>query len=532
MPAGMKNTVSGLLSSNVEFSAALLKLSDLIVEESSRDELGYGASEILGQVLGVSRVGYSTVNAEADTLHTSRDWCAPGVASLTGVLQLRDYGSFVDSLKRGELISIADVRQDERTASAAAGLEGASARSFVNVPVVERGHLRAVMFVNYSGRREWSEDELILILDFARRVRTAMGRLAAEEKFRIFLKAVSDVVYRVSADWSHALEVEGRDFLPTTVAPDPAWFKRNVHPDDQDRVWEAIEKSIREESVFEMEHKVQRLDGSLGWTFSRAIPVRDEHGKVIEWLGAASDITARKQAEQALIGAEKLAAVGRLASSIAHEINNPLEAVTNLLYLAEQTADAETKSTLVAAQQELQRVSQIAANTLQFGRQKHLPAPMDVAKAVRSVLNLYEGRIRQAGIEVIFQEQACDPLTAFADEIRQVLVNLVGNAIDAMRRGGVLKVRVRSATHPKSGAPSVRVTVADNGHGMSATTRAQIYKPFFTTRENTGTGLGLWISADIIRRHQGSIQLKSRESTGHSCTTFSLLFPYEGFAQR
>jgi signal transduction histidine kinase len=229
---------------------------------------------------------------------------------------------------------------------------------------------------------------------------------------------------------------------------------------------------------------------------------------------SASDITARKQAEQALIGAEKLAVVGRLASSIAHEINNPLEAVTNLLYLAEQTADAETKQTLIAAQQELQRVSQIAANTLQFNRQKLLPAPMNVSKSVQSVLNLYEGRIRQAGIEVIFEKRDCPPLTALGDEIRQVLVNLVGNSVDAMKRGGILKIRLRSAFHPKTGALSVRITVADNGHGMSPTTQAQIYKPFFTTRENTGTGLGLWISANIIRRHLGTIRMKSSDGKG------------------
>jgi hypothetical protein len=112
--AKTKNTMSGWPYNNVKFSAALLKLSDSIVEMNDRDELGYAASEILGQVLEVSRVGYSAIDADTDTLHTSRDWCAPGVPSLAGVLQLRDYGSFIDSLKRGEFISIADVQVDER----------------------------------------------------------------------------------------------------------------------------------------------------------------------------------------------------------------------------------------------------------------------------------------------------------------------------------------------------------------------------------------------------------------------------------
>lgn len=535
--AGTKHTVPGWPYDNVELSSALLKLSDLIVEVNRSDELGYAASEMLGRALGVSRVGYSAIDTEADTLHTSKDWCAPGVFSLTGILQLRDYGSFIDSLKRGEVVSIADVREDERTTSAADALEHAFARSFVNIPVVERGHLRALLFVNSAKRRVWTKDELALIQEFARRMRTAMGRLEAEatirkseEKFRTFVEAISDVVYRVSADWTHALQVEGRDFLPTTVAPDPYWFKRNVHPDDQERVWARIQKSIREGSVFELEHKVQRLDGSLGWTFSRAIPVRDELGHVVEWFGAASDITARKQAEHALVGAEKLAVVGRLASSIAHEINNPLEAVTNLLYIAEQTADAETKTTLLAAQQELQRVSQIAANTLQFNRQKLSPAPMAVSQSVESVLNLYEGRIRQAGIDVILAMRACPPLTALGDEIRQVLVNLVGNAVDAMKRGGVLTIRARPSTDWKTGAPIVRITVADNGHGMNSTTLLQIYKPFFTTRNETGTGLGLWISAGIIHRHHGHIRVRSSEDEAHSGTTFSLLLPYDGIA--
>jgi PAS domain S-box-containing protein len=349
-----------------------------------------------------------------------------------------------------------------------------------------------------------------------------------EEKFRIFVEAVSDVVYRVNADWSEALEVAGRGFLPDTHAPDPEWFTRNVHPEDQARVRAAILHAIREGSVFQLEHKVQRLDGTTGWTFSRAIPVRDQQGRVVEWLGAASDITARKQAEHALLSAEKLAAVGRLASSIAHEINNPLEAVTNLIYLAEQTADLETKHLLELAQQELQRVSHITTNTLQFNRQRALPGPINVVDTMQSVLDLYQGRFKQAGIQVVFEKHACPLLSALGGEIRQLLANLVGNALDAIKPGGTLKIRVRPTTDWGTGRSCVRITVADNGHGMSPQTKAQVYKPFFTTKESTGTGLGLWISADIVERHNGSIRLRSTESGRFAGTTFSLVFPQDG----
>ena len=349
-----------------------------------------------------------------------------------------------------------------------------------------------------------------------------------EEKLRTFIDAVSDVVYRVSADWSQALQVEGRGFLPDTHAPDPEWFTRNVHPEDQARVRAAIETCVREGSVFELEHQVQRLDGTPGWTFSRAIPVRDEGGAVVEWYGAASDITARKQAEQALLRSEKLAVVGRLASSIAHEINNPLEAITNLLYLAEQRADAETKNLLESAQQELRRVSHIATNTLQFNRQKRLPEPVDVVCIMQSVLDLYQGRSTQAGIQIGFEKRDCPAVHALGGELRQVFANLVGNALDAMKRGGTLTVRIRQGTSWRTGHSVVRVTVADNGHGMSAETQAQVFKPFFTTKESTGTGLGLWISADILKRHHGSIQIRSSETGRSRGTTFRLALPGDG----
>jgi signal transduction histidine kinase len=408
----------------------------------------------------------------------------------------------------------------------------------VLVPLVEDGELKE-LYWNYSYSPVYEDGSvggvLVVCANVTNRkviddaLRAGAEELKRnEERLRRFIQAVSDVVYRVSADWSHALQVEGQGFLPDTHAPDPEWFTRNVHPDDQERVLAAIRKSVREGSVFELEHKVQRLDGTLGWTFSRAIPVRDEHGTVVEWLGAASDITARKQAEQALLRTEKLAVVGRLAASIAHEINNPLEAVTNLLYLAEQKADSETRSLVGLAQQELQRVSHITTNALQFNRQKVLPEAIDVVGTMQSVLDLYQGRSTQGGIRVVFEKEDCPTFHGLGGEIRQVFANLIGNALDAMKRGGTLKIRVRPSSDCGTGRSMIRITVADNGHGMSADTRTQVFKPFFTTKENTGTGLGLWISADILERHHGSIRIKSSEAGRFRGTTFSLTFPQDG----
>jgi PAS domain S-box-containing protein len=366
-------------------------------------------------------------------------------------------------------------------------------------------------------------------VEMERALRKSAAKLQENEaRFRTFVEAVSDVVYRVSGDWSVALEVEGRGFVADTHTADPHWFERNVHPDDHARVRQVIQEAMRDGKIFELEHKVQRLDGATGWTFSRAIPVRNTDGVITEWFGAASDITARKQAEQALLSTEKLAVVGRLASSIAHEINNPLEAITNLLYLAEQGADPETKGYLLTAQEELRRVSHIATNTLQFNRQKLVPGPVDVVTTMQSVINLYQGRMKQAGVTITFRHDDCPTLNALAGELRQVFANLLGNAIDAMRRGGTLKIHIGPARLWRTGDSGVRITVADNGSGMSPETRAQVFKPFFTTKEETGTGLGLWVSADIVRRHHGVIQLRSSVEPGCSGTTFSLLFPRSG----
>jgi signal transduction histidine kinase/CheY-like chemotaxis protein/PAS domain-containing protein len=163
---------------------ALIRLTDKIRDLEGMEEVAFAAAEVIGETLGVSRVGYGTIDHEAETLRVDRDWNAPGVESLAGVLQLRDYGSFIESLKRNEFISIADVEKDDRTAAAASALEGRSARSFVNVPVVEQGRLVAVLYVNHALARNWSAEDLAFIREIAERTRTAVERARARAALR------------------------------------------------------------------------------------------------------------------------------------------------------------------------------------------------------------------------------------------------------------------------------------------------------------------------------------------------------------
>jgi PAS domain S-box-containing protein len=262
-------------------------------------------------------------------------------------------------------------------------------------------------------------------------------------------------------------------------------------------------------------------------------PIFDEAGNVTAIAAATVETTAQKRAEAALIQSEKLAAVGRMASSIAHEINNPLEAVTNLIYIARQQANsAEVDQLLDLADQELRRVAIIANQTLRFHKQATHPREITCTDLFATVLSLYEGRLKNSSISVERRKRAKRPIACFEGDIRQILNNLVGNAIDAMSsstrtRPGRLLLRSRESCDWRTGRRGLTLTVADTGPGISPEARSRIFEAFFTTKGINGTGLGLWISADITARHDGRLLFRGSQSPGKSGTVFSLFLPFE-----
>ncbi|MGA7157126.1 MAG: ATP-binding protein [Acidobacteriaceae bacterium] len=276
------------------------------------------------------------------------------------------------------------------------------------------------------------------------------------------------------------------------------------------------------------------LEGSLAtdpdsyryWTVSY-YPIYGPDGSVQAISAASLEITQQRKAELALMQSEKLAIVGRLASSIAHEINNPLESVTNLLYLARNsdTLDA-ARDYLDTAEIELRRASAITSQTLRFHRQASNPQELDIDGLIDTVFSIYQGRIANARIHVERRSRPHRLIHLFDGEIRQVLSNLVSNALDAVVSGGRLIVRVREGTCWITGERGVIVTVADDGIGMSPHTQAKIFTPFFTTKGVTGTGLGLWVSHEIIARHRGSLRVRSSQSSAHHGTVFNLFLPF------
>ena len=237
----------------------------------------------------------------------------------------------------------------------------------------------------------------------------------------------------------------------------------------------------------------------------------------------------RQKIEEALRTSEKLAVVGRLAASIAHEINNPLESVTNLLYLVGASSSLEeSKSHAKTAVSELARVSEIVTHTLRFHREQVKPVLVHVPEIVDSALVLYHARLRSAQIVIDRDFRECRPILARAGDLRQVILNLVGNAADAMATGGRLKIRVANTQEHSNGARcGIRLTIADTGCGIHPEMKGRLFEPFVSTKGDKGTGLGLWVSSEIVKRHGGTIQVKSRVLTSNTGTVFSVFLPLQ-----
>jgi PAS domain S-box-containing protein len=281
-------------------------------------------------------------------------------------------------------------------------------------------------------------------------------------------------------------------------------------------------------ATYSLEKRYLRPDGTQPWANVTASLVRDENGDPKYIITVVEDITERRRAAEALRTSERLAATGRLAASIAHEINNPLEAVTNLLYLLEQnkSLDDNARGFAKLAQEEVNRVAHIARQTLGFYRDSSRVEAVQVSRLVDEVVALFAAKIRTSEVEVVKELEADAPIDAFAGELRQVFSNLVANALDAVGRKGKLRIRINPARSLRSrGQRGIRVTIADNGPGISREVVERIFEPFFTTKGAKGTGLGLWVTRGIIEKHGGVIRVWSSTRQGKSGTAFSVFLP-------
>jgi signal transduction histidine kinase len=267
-----------------------------------------------------------------------------------------------------------------------------------------------------------------------------------------------------------------------------------------------------------------RRDGTEVPIEDSCAPIRNEEGQIQGVVLVFHDVSEQRKVEKALRNTDRLATTGRLAATIAHEIHNPLDAVGNLLFLIDQSAPDDTRQYVSMASQELARVTQMTQQMLTFQREAAKPIPVKIAEILESVIALYERKIKSAGITLTHRTDFDGNILALPGELRQVFANLVGNAIEAVGpRHGTITIRAHTSRDWRRDRTGLRVVVADNGPGIPAEVRNSIFEPFFTTKGESGTGLGLWITSDILRKYDATIQLRTSTQSG---TCFSVFFPF------
>jgi PAS domain S-box-containing protein len=354
-----------------------------------------------------------------------------------------------------------------------------------------------------------------------------------EEQFRTLADSVPQLAWMAEED-GHIFWYNQRWYQYTGASPEEmvGWGWESVHdPNILPEVLVRWRSAIKTGKRFEMVFPLRGRDGNFRDFLTLIVPVRDASGKVVRWFGTNTDITEQRRSEEALRKSEKLAATGRLAASIAHEINNPLEAVANLLYLAKRQP-ADVAKYLSAAEQELDRIAEITRHTLGFYRETASPTEMSVVDVANEVLALYDRKLKFKKIAVKKRFSKNAAIQGFPGEIRQILANLVANAIEAVSPGGCFSMKIFPAREwggqRRSG---VRITIIDNGSGISPEQMKKIFEPFYTTKKDVGKGLGLWLTESLVRKHHGTIRVRSTSDSQKGGTAFSIFLPAEEVPQ-
>jgi PAS domain S-box-containing protein len=259
-----------------------------------------------------------------------------------------------------------------------------------------------------------------------------------------------------------------------------------------------------------------------------AAPITDDSGRLIGVVLVFRDASQERSLQEVLRRTEKLAAAARLAATVAHEINNPLEAVGNLIFLARTNSNAKeaVEQHLKMAEQELSRVSHITRQTLGFYRESTLPSRVDIPTVVEQTLTVYATKLQQKQIRLHLSLQECPPINGFAGEIQQLVANIISNAIDALPFNGTLKID--SSTTKLVSSDAIKLQIEDDGPGIAPEDMNRIFEPFFTTKKDVGTGLGLWVCKEIAERHGGTVEAKSNNQNGSTGAVFTILLPYRG----
>jgi len=360
----------------------------------------------------------------------------------------------------------------------------------------------------------------------------------SRERYQITLNSLGDAVIATDANggvryinpiaqqltgWANYREARGRPLTEVASLID----ERTRQP-----IADPVEQVRRAKQVVGMWNNILLVSRS-GREYPiemNAAPIMNRLRQLTGVVLVFRDITQRRQTEQTLRASDRLGQAGRLAATIAHEIRNPLDTVSNLLFLLRQDsyANADTKHYLELATDELARITQITGQLLTFHREAQSPVAVDLIKVVESVLTLYAPQISMQAITVTKCYETNQSVRGFPGELRQVFANLVANAVHSMPNGGRLLLHIFESSLPYNPErKGVRVTVLDNGSGIPPGVRKNLFAPFYTTKGESGTGLGLWVTRGIIEKHEGTIHFISTVRRGRSGTAFSVFLPFE-----
>ncbi len=360
----------------------------------------------------------------------------------------------------------------------------------------------------------------------------------SREFFRITLNSLADGVVTTDAKeqvtfinpvglkltgWSHSAEVRGRPLQEVL---------RLLNESTRVELSKPLETLLHsaETASAPLELLMLERTGNEFPVEVDAALIRNEAGERSGTMIVFRDISQRRQTEQTLRATERLNQAGRLSATIAHEIRNPLDTVTNLIYLLQHDSKsgAMSRQYLEMASEELSRITQITGQLLTFHREARHPVEVNIAEVLDSVLTLFAPQIRKGNITVEKRFETTAQIRGFPGELRQVFSNLVGNAIEAMPHGGRLVLRVREGSRSDDPArKGIRTTIIDSGQGIPLGVRRNLFAPFYTTKGEKGTGLGLWVSRGIVEKHEGTIHVSSSVREGRTGTAFSVFLPFE-----
>ena len=551
---------------------ALLRLDERLRDVGDTAALSHAASELLGEALGVARVGYGFLDTRERTIAIERDWTMPGSTSVAGVHRFSNFGSYIEELLRGIVVQIADVETDPRSAAKVDSFRAIGVRALMDVPVLEHGQPVAQMFVHSRTPRVWTDEEAVFVRDFAERTRVAIARRRAEQQLRASETRLANAVSSAQLGtftWDPAtgeveLDARSREIfgLPEAGALRASDIFGRIARDQVEAVDHAAVSAAQRGQRIASAYDIILADGSSRYVSSSAVPFVDAAGRR-RMVGVFHDLTELKEAErmlreqsdtlaarvaertaeleaahEQLRQSQKMEAVGQLTGGLAHDFNNLLAGISGSLELMgmrlSQGRIQDVEKYLTAAQGAARRAAALTHRLLAFSRRQTLdPKPTNVNQLVAGMEELVRRTVGPAiQVEVV---GASGLWTALVDppQLENALLNLCINARDAMPDGGRITIETANkwidhATARKHDMPEgqyLSLCVSDTGTGMPPDVITKAFDPFFTTKPiGAGTGLGLSMIYGFAKQSGGQVRIYSEVGQG---TTVCIYLPRE-----